>query len=124
MTNKDNTILGSLSTRDFKTGTAHGSELFSLITYLHTTTFALLSTFSPLGMISIKIWETPLSWHSKCSFPVAVRVSKTGVLKLPISFAQLQESNIELEKRSVLSLTLYFLFSIHLFSVAIIIIVQ
>ena len=26
-------------------------------------------------MISIKMWETPLSWHAKCSFPVAVRVS-------------------------------------------------
>ena len=28
--------------------------------------------------------ETPLSWHSKCSLPVAVRVSKMRVLKLPI----------------------------------------
>ena len=35
-------------------------------------------------MISIKIWETPLSCHAKCSLPVAVRVSKTLVLKLPI----------------------------------------
>ena len=34
-------------------------------------------------MISTKIWETPLSWHVKCSLPVAVRVSKTRVLKLP-----------------------------------------
>ena len=34
-------------------------------------------------MISIKIWETPLSWLAKCSFPVAARVSKTRVLKLP-----------------------------------------
>ena len=25
-----------------------------------------------------------LSYHAKCSLPVAVRVSKTGVLKLPI----------------------------------------
>ena len=32
---------------------------------------------------SIKIWETPLSWHVKCSLPVAVHVSKTRVLKLP-----------------------------------------
>ena len=24
-----------------------------------------------------------LSWHAKCSLPVAVRVSKTRVLKLP-----------------------------------------
>ena len=34
-------------------------------------------------MISIKSWETPLSWHAKCSLPVAVRVSKKCVLKLP-----------------------------------------
>ena len=33
-------------------------------------------------MINIKIWETPLSWHEKCSLPVAVRVSKTRVLNL------------------------------------------
>ena len=36
-------------------------------------------------MISIKIWETPLSLLTKCSFPVAVPVSKTRVLKLPFS---------------------------------------
>ena len=42
-----------------------------------------LSIFSPLEMISITIWETPLSWHAKSSLPVAVRVSKTRVLKLP-----------------------------------------
>ena len=41
------------------------------------------SIFSPLEMISIKIWETPLSWNTKCSLPVAVCVSKTRVLKLP-----------------------------------------
>ena len=34
-------------------------------------------------MISIKIWETLLSWHANCSLPVAVHVSKTRVLKLP-----------------------------------------
>ena len=33
-----------------------------------------------LETISIKIWETPLSWLAKCSLPVAVRVSKTCVL--------------------------------------------
>ena len=47
-------------------------------------TFTMLSTFSLLWMISIKMWETPLSWHTECSLPVAVRVSKTRVLKLPI----------------------------------------
>ena len=76
-------LVGSLSTRVFDTRTATGSKLFSLLTCFYTTTFTLLSIFSPLQMISIKIWETPLSWHAKCSLPVAVRVSKTRVLKLP-----------------------------------------
>ena len=75
--------LGSLSTHVFETRTATGSELFSLLTGFHTTTFTLLSIFSPLEMISTKIWETPLSWQVKCFFPVAVCVSKTRVLKLP-----------------------------------------
>ena len=60
-----------------ETRTASGSEL---VTRLHTITFTLLSTFSTLGMISAKIWETPMSWHGKCSLPVAVRVSKRRVL--------------------------------------------
>ena len=78
-------ILGSLSTHVFEPRTATGSALFSLLTCFHTTTFTLLSIFSPLEMISTKIWETPLSWHVKCSLPVAVRVSKTTrVLKLPL----------------------------------------
>ena len=76
-------LIGSLSMHVFETRTATGSELFSLLTCLYTTTFKLLSIFSPLEMISIKIWETPLFWHAKCSLPVAVRVSKTRVLKLP-----------------------------------------
>ena len=69
--------------RVFETRTATGSEMFFLLTCLHTTTFTLLSIFSPSEMISIKIWETPLSWHVKCSLPVAVRVSKTRVPYLP-----------------------------------------
>ena len=35
-------------------------------------------------MISIKLLGTPLSWDAKCSYPVAVRVSKRCELKLPI----------------------------------------
>ena len=76
--------LGSLSTWVFETWTATGSELFSLLTCFHATTFTLPSIFSPLEMITIKIWETPLSWHMKYSLPVAVSDSKTRVLKLPI----------------------------------------
>ena len=77
-------ILGSLSTRVFETRTATGSQLFSLLTCLHTTAFALPSIFCPLEMLGIKIWETLLSWHAICPLPVVVRVSKTCMLKLPI----------------------------------------
>ena len=84
-------IIGSLSTHVFETRTATGSELFSLSTCFHTTTFTLLRIFSPLEMISTKMWERPLSWHVKCSLPVAVRVSKTRVLKLPNVRGQISE---------------------------------
>ena len=52
--------VGSLSTRVFETWPrrATGSELISVLTCLHTTTFTLQSLFSPLEMSSIKIWET------------------------------------------------------------------
>ena len=74
-------LLGSLSTRSFDTRTATGSEQFPLLTWPNTTTFTLLSIFSPLEMSYTKIWETMISWHAKCSLPVAVRVSKTRMLK-------------------------------------------
>ena len=78
-------LLGRLSTRVFEKRTATGSELFSILTCFHMTTFTLLSIFSPLERINIKIWHTTLSWHANFSLPVAVRVSKTLVLKLPIA---------------------------------------
>ena len=77
--------LESLSTHVSKTQIATGSKLFSLLTCLPTTTFTLLSIFSPLEMISLIIWETPVFWHAKCSLPVAVRTSKILALKLPIT---------------------------------------
>ena len=49
---------GSLRNRVFEMRTATGSELFSLLTYAHTTIFTLLSIFSPLDMSNIKLWET------------------------------------------------------------------
>ena len=45
-------LRGSLSTRVFETRTVTRSELFSLLTCIHTTTFTLLSIFSPLEMSS------------------------------------------------------------------------
>ena len=54
-------------------------ELFCLLTCsLHTTIFMLLSIISPLEIISLKTWETQLSWCAKSSLPVGVRVSKTS----------------------------------------------
>ena len=67
----------------FETQTATGSELFSLLTCLYTTTFTLLSIFSPLEMISVKSGRHHCPDTQKCSLPGAVRVSKTRVLKLP-----------------------------------------
>ena len=48
--------LGCLSTRVFETRTVTESELISLLTYPLTTTFTLLSIFSPLKVSSRKIW--------------------------------------------------------------------
>ena len=32
-------------------------------------------------MISLKVWDRPLSWHAKRSLPVSVRDSKTSLAK-------------------------------------------
>ena len=45
------------------------SEYWTCMNYIH--------FFSLLEMSSLKIWETLLSWHPKCSLPLAVRISKT-----------------------------------------------
>ena len=47
---------GSFSTRVFEARTATRSELFTLLTCLHTITFTLLSIISPLETISKKMW--------------------------------------------------------------------
>ena len=70
---------GSLSKRVFE---ATRSELFTLLTFLLTITFTLLSIISPLETISKKMWAPENPRHAKCSLPVAVHVSKTHVLKL------------------------------------------
>ena len=86
--------LGSLSTSDFETQTATASELFALSTCPHTTTFTLVSIFCPLEMSSIKIWEPIRSQHAKHSLPVADRVSKTCVLKLPNMYSSPQRQRL------------------------------
>ena len=73
--------LGNLRTRVFEKRTVTGSEL-SILTCPHTTTFTMLSIFSPLEMSSIKIWETIRSQHEKCFLPDGVRVARlTEVLE-------------------------------------------
>ena len=59
----------------FEAWMATRSELFSLLTCSHTSTFTLLSTFSPLEIVRVKIWETIQSWHLKCYLLVAVHIS-------------------------------------------------
>ena len=49
-------LRGSLSTHVFEMQRVTGSELLSLLTCLHTTTFTLLSIFSPLETRGIKTW--------------------------------------------------------------------
>ena len=73
---------GSLSTRVFEARMATRSELFTLLTFLHTITITLLCIISPLETISRKMWAPENPRHTKCSLPVAVRVSKTRVRKL------------------------------------------
>ena len=85
-------LLGSLSSCVFETRAVNESELSSLLICPHLTTFTLLSIVSPLKTSSIKIWETIRSHYEKFSLPVAVRVSKTRVLKLPERGAGHQDS--------------------------------
>ena len=48
-----------------KPSTTTRSEQFSYLSCLHTNKFILLSIFSLVQMISLKIWETPVSWHCR-----------------------------------------------------------
>ena len=48
--------------------------LFSLSFFYILILSTALSIFSPLKMISIKIRETPRSWHAKCSLPIAIHI--------------------------------------------------
>ena len=66
----------------FLSQTAAVDKLFSHITCLHTTTFALLSIFSLAEMISLKTLEKSLSWLEKCSFQFLFVAQKRRLLKL------------------------------------------
>ena len=76
--------LGSLSKDVFEPRKSTGSENFSLFICLDTTKFVLLSFFSPIKMIYLRVSTRPQPRAAKSPLPVDVRRSKTLLLKLPI----------------------------------------
>ena len=66
----------------FERRTATGNETFSLFTRLGATTFVILSVFTRIETIYLKIRAHPLPKNEKRPLPVAVRRSKTSLLKL------------------------------------------
>ena len=77
-------ILGSLSKDVFERRTSAGSEVFSLFICLDTTKFVLLSFFSPIKTIYLRVSTKLQPNVAKRPLPVDVRRSKTLLLKLPI----------------------------------------
>ena len=63
---------------------ATGNETFSLFTRLGATAFVILSVFTLIKTIYLKSRAHPLTKNGKRPLPVAVRRSKTPLLKLPI----------------------------------------
>ena len=76
--------IGSLSKDVFERRTSTGSEAFSLFICLDTTKFVLLSFFSPMKTIYLRVSTKPQPNAAKSQLPVDVRRSKTLLLKLPI----------------------------------------
>ena len=76
--------LGSLSTRVFETRTATGREQFAFLDRIVSQIFILFISNGEkvLNKVNVVVWGQVKSENS--SLPVAVRVSKTRVLKLPI----------------------------------------
>ena len=77
-------ILESLSKDVFERRTSAGSEVFSLFICLDTTKFVLLSFFSPIKTIYLRVSTKLQPNAAKSPLPVDVRRSKTLLLKLPI----------------------------------------
>ena len=78
-------MLGSLSKGVFERRTATGNETVSLFTRLGATTFVILSVVTRIETIYLEMRAHPLPKNEKRPLPVAVRRSKTPLLKLPIS---------------------------------------
>ena len=75
--------LGSLSKDVSERRTSTGSEAFSIFICLETTKFVLLSFFSPIKTIYLRVSTKPQPNAAKSPLPVDVRRSKTLLLKLP-----------------------------------------
>ena len=76
-------LIGSLSKDVFERRASTGSEAFSLFICLETTKFVLLSFFSPIKTIYLRVSTKPQPNAAKSPLPVDVRRSKTLLLKLP-----------------------------------------
>ena len=76
-------ILGNLSKGVFEGRTSTGSENFFLLICLDTMKFVLLSSFTPVETIKLKILAKPLLGNVKSPLLVGVRRSKTPLLKFP-----------------------------------------
>ena len=76
-------LIGSLRKGVFERRTATRNETFSLFTRLGATTFVILSVFTLIETIYLKVRAHPLPKNEKRPLPVAVRRSKTPLLKLP-----------------------------------------
>ena len=78
-------MVKGLSKDVFERCTATGNEMFSLFTCLGATIFVILSVFTFMETIYLKTRAHPLPKNEKRPLPVAVRRSKTPLLKLPIN---------------------------------------
>ena len=84
-------IIGSLSKDVFERRTSAGSEVFSLFICLDTTKFVLLSFFSPIKTIYLRVSTKLQPNAAKSPLPVDVRRSKTLLLKFPINYTLWQK---------------------------------
>lgn len=112
--------LGSLLAHDvFEARTATRSELFDL-TCLHITTHNILVTiFSLVKTISLKIWKRPLCWNAKCyQLPISIHGSQKKKLPLLKSsivtrLTQSSGSNYLKKKKTIHIESIFLYFSEH-----------
>ena len=107
-------IIGSLSKDVFERRTSTGSEVFSLFIFLDTTKFVLLSFFSPIKTIYLRVSTKPQPNAAKSPLPVDVRRSKTLLLKLP-NLLMTPRMSITSHARTALIIRFYLFLLIYLF---------